>query len=146
MARCPGMYLGKNRQPPPKEKKKVDLASITTTWDVSLKDPAIIVILPLGIVLWRCLRCEKIHRSDPPRSAPLWPWSISELKGRNFYCVLLVGRKGDVCFLLFSIVFLLFKGDVCIFYHGRSSLKTPFGDFCLSIFCKTMKAFKTTLY
>lgn len=45
-------------------------------------------------------------------------------------------------FLLFSYCF---RGDVCVFYHSKWSLNTPFGDFCLSMFCKTMKAFKTTL-
>lgn len=42
-------------------------------------------------------------------------------------------------FLSFSKVFLLFRGDVCVFYHSERSLKTQFGEWCLSIFAKPWK-------
>lgn len=61
-----GCILAKTASHLPRKKKKVDLASITTTWDVSLKDPAIIVILPLELFCGDVCVVKKIHRSDPP--------------------------------------------------------------------------------
>ena len=56
-----------NSQPPPKEEKKSRF-SINHDLRCFLKGSCHHCHFTLGIVLWRCLRCEKIHRSDPPKS------------------------------------------------------------------------------